>query len=44
MEPMGLEYSDYMVISTGDPKEPGGINGGLYEVKRKRKSMPTVVL
>ncbi|CAN5337366.1 VOC family protein [soil metagenome] len=30
MEQMGAEYNNYLVITTGDPKEPGGINGGMY--------------
>jgi len=30
MQQMGEEMSNYVVIVTGDPKEPGGINGGLY--------------
>lgn len=37
MEQMGQEYSDYIVITTGDPKEPGGINGGLYQTKDKKE-------
>jgi predicted enzyme related to lactoylglutathione lyase len=27
---MGTEMSDYVVVTTGDPKEPGGINGGIF--------------
>ena len=30
MEQMGEEMSNYVVVTTGDPKEPGGINGGIY--------------
>ncbi len=30
MQQLGAEMGDYIVITTGDPKEPGGINGGLY--------------
>jgi hypothetical protein len=27
---MGEEMGNYVVVTTGDPKEPGGINGGIY--------------
>jgi uncharacterized protein len=30
MQQMGAEMGNYIVVSTGDPKEPGGINGGIY--------------
>jgi uncharacterized protein len=30
MQQMGAEMSDYVVVITGDPKEPGGINGGIF--------------
>jgi len=30
MEQMGEEMSSYVVVTTGDPKEPGGINGGIF--------------
>lgn len=30
MEQMGQEMGNYVVVTTGDPKEPGGINGGIY--------------
>lgn len=30
MEQMGEEMGNYIVVTTGDPKEPGGINGGIY--------------
>lgn len=35
MEQMGDEYAGYVVVKTGDPKEPGGINGGMFEVPKK---------
>ena len=35
MEQMGEELGGYVSISTGDPKEPGGINGGLYQEAEK---------
>src|SRR5918912_2001195 len=31
MQQMGEEMGDYVVVITGDPKEPGGINGGIYK-------------
>jgi predicted enzyme related to lactoylglutathione lyase len=30
MQQMGTEMSEYVVVMTGDPKEPGGINGGIF--------------
>src|SRR5690242_4925450 len=30
MQQMGPEMGNYVVVTTGDPKEPGGINGGIY--------------
>jgi uncharacterized protein len=30
LEQMGDEMSNYVIVTTGDPKEPGGINGGIY--------------
>jgi len=30
LQQMGEEMSNYVVVITGDPKEPGGINGGIY--------------
>jgi hypothetical protein len=30
MDQMGQEMGQYIVVTTGDPKEPGGINGGIY--------------
>ena len=29
MDQMGEDMGQYVVVTTGDPKEPGGINGGL---------------
>lgn len=29
MQQMGDEFGGYVVVTTGDPKEPGGINGGI---------------
>jgi uncharacterized protein len=30
LQQMGDEMGGYVVVITGDPKEPGGINGGIY--------------
>jgi hypothetical protein len=30
LEQMGQEMGEYVVVTTGDPQEPGGINGGIY--------------
>jgi len=30
MQQMGEDMGGYVVVTTGDPKEPGGINGGIY--------------
>ena len=30
LEQMGAEMGNYVVVTTGDPKEPGGINGGIF--------------
>ena len=30
LQQMGAEMSDYVVVITGDPQEPGGINGGIF--------------
>lgn len=37
MEQMGKDYDDYIVITTGDMKEPGGINGGLFQSRGKKE-------
>jgi predicted enzyme related to lactoylglutathione lyase len=31
MQQMGEDMGNYVVVVTGDPKEPGGINGGIYK-------------
>jgi uncharacterized protein len=30
MQQMGDDMGQYVVVITGDPKEPGGINGGIF--------------
>src|ERR1700730_11069435 len=39
MEQMGDEFGGYVVVTTGNPKEPGGINGGLYKTPGVKKEM-----
>ncbi len=31
MQEGGEEYGGYITVITGDPKEPGGINGGIFK-------------
>ena len=35
MDQMGDDFGGYVTIATGDPKEPNGINGGLFQVEEK---------
>ncbi len=35
MEVQPEEYGGYVIVITGDPKEPGGINGGIYQEQTK---------
>ena len=37
MEQMDEKYGGYVVIITGDPKEPGGINGGMFQSTTKKE-------
>lgn len=37
MQQMGNEFGDYVVIVTGDPKQPGGINGGMFQTPKKKQ-------
>ena len=30
LQEMGADMGNYVVVTTGDPKEPGGINGGIF--------------
>lgn len=39
MQQMGKDFSDYVVVVTGDPKEPTGINGGLYQMMGRKKEV-----
>lgn len=35
MQKQPEEYGGYVVVITGDSKEPGGINGGIYQEEKK---------
>lgn len=35
MQKQPEEYGGYVMAVTGDPKQPGGINGGLFQVEKK---------
>jgi predicted enzyme related to lactoylglutathione lyase len=35
MDQMGDDFGGYTVVTTGDPKEPGGINGGIFQEDKK---------
>ncbi|HET9946839.1 MAG TPA: VOC family protein [Patescibacteria group bacterium] len=37
MQQMGKDMSDYVVVVTGDPKEPNGINGGMYQAQKEKE-------
>jgi predicted enzyme related to lactoylglutathione lyase len=37
MEQMGGDYGNYIVVKTGDPMEPMGINGGIYQAGDKKE-------
>ena len=37
MEQMSKDMGDYVVVKTGDPKEPNGINGGIYQGGNKKE-------
>jgi len=37
MEQMGGDFGNYVVATTGDPKEPGGINGGIFQGGEKKE-------
>jgi predicted enzyme related to lactoylglutathione lyase len=39
MQEYGKEFGDYTVVMTGDPKEPGGINGGIYKAQDGKKQV-----
>jgi predicted enzyme related to lactoylglutathione lyase len=30
LEQMGADMGNYVLVTTGDPNEPGGINGGIF--------------
>jgi len=33
MKKMGEDMGNYITVTTGDPKDPGGINGGIYQAE-----------
>jgi predicted enzyme related to lactoylglutathione lyase len=35
MEQMGGDFGNYVSVTTGDPKEPGAINGGIFQSEKK---------
>lgn len=37
MQQMGDNYGNYVVVKTGDPMEPMGINGGIYQTADKKE-------
>lgn len=39
MDQMGEDFGNYVVVMTGDPKEPGGINGGLMGLMGPKKEL-----
>jgi predicted enzyme related to lactoylglutathione lyase len=44
MDQMGEEFGGYVTITTGDPKEPMGINGGLFQVEKKELNAYSCVI
>ncbi len=44
MQAQPEEYGGYIMAVTGDPKEPGGINGGLYQVEHKELNAYSCVI
>src|ERR1700687_3175387 len=39
MQQMGQDMGNYVVVITGDPKAPGGINGGIYSAAPGAKEL-----
>jgi len=37
MDQMNGDYGKYIVVKTGDPKEPMGINGGIFSSGKKKR-------
>jgi predicted enzyme related to lactoylglutathione lyase len=44
MDQMGGEYGNYVVAKTGDPKEPMGINGGIFQNEKKELNAYSCVI
>lgn len=39
MQEQGADFGGYIVAVTGDTKEPGGINGGIYKSQQEQKEV-----
>ncbi len=39
MDEQGPDMGNYIVVTTGDMKEPGGINGGIYKTMNGKKDV-----
>ncbi len=39
LQQMGEDMGNYVVVITGDPKEPGGINGGMMGLMGPKKEL-----
>jgi len=37
MEQMGADMGNYVVVKTGDPKAPTGINGGIFQADENKE-------
>lgn len=44
MEQQGEDFGNYVVVTTGDPKEPGGINGGIFQNESKELNAYSCVI
>src|SRR5258708_4135321 len=44
MQQQGKEFGDYVVVMTGDPKDPIGINGGIFQNDKKELNAYSCVI
>lgn len=44
MDVQSDDMGGYVVVTTGDPKEPGGINGGIFQVGEKELNAYSCVI
>lgn len=44
MDHQGEDFGGYVVATTGDRKEPGGINGGIFQVDKKELNAYSCVI